>query len=132
MSRFYDNLWRQHAASVQAGRPPRPGILNGPAVRPATQGLGAVDRTFAREVRAWGHVQPWAAWVLTGDPGELGHLNALPAGGMPVVQSPVQQAAAEETVSAPQGGLLVLVGGALVTLLVLAWLLPQLNRRGAR
>jgi hypothetical protein len=69
----------------------------------------------------------WAAWVLSGDPGDLGHLNALPAGGLPERAEATEPAPVAESGSVPRA-LLFLLGSSLVSLSLLAWFLRRLLR----
>jgi CHAT domain-containing protein/tetratricopeptide (TPR) repeat protein len=70
MTSFYDNLWRQRLGPLEALRQAQLSTLRGGTVAGEVRGIGAaepepVTSTFART-----HPRFWAAWVLSGDPGE--------------------------------------------------------------
>ncbi len=73
MSRFYDNLWRKKMGSAEALRQAQLALLRrGDAAGPV-RGFEIVEGDEPAPRRP--HPSLWAAWVLSGDPGELAALD---------------------------------------------------------
>jgi hypothetical protein len=71
MTSFYDNLWHQRLGPLEALRQAQLSTLRGGTVAGQGRGIGAVELEPVTLTVARTHPRYWAAWVLSGDPGEL-------------------------------------------------------------
>lgn len=71
MRNFYNNLWQQRRTPLQALRQAQLSILNGEALVSRPRGLGPAEPGPVVGQRARVDPRLWAAWVLSGDPGDL-------------------------------------------------------------
>src|SRR5262249_49807413 len=82
MALFYENLWHKKLPKLEALRQAQLAIFRGQvcgqggARAPDEAGIAAGQGR--RTATAAPHV--WAAWVLSGDPGDLTHIRPIPAG----------------------------------------------------
>jgi tetratricopeptide (TPR) repeat protein len=81
MTRFYDNLWHKGLGKLEALRQAQLSLLRGSAGTLRQRGPGAIEPPPAGAVRGRAHPRLWAAWLLSGDPGELApkKAEAVPA-----------------------------------------------------
>jgi hypothetical protein len=73
MTAFYDNLWHKNLPRLEALRQAQLAVLNGQVHPGGPRGL-KVDKAPAIPAAPVGEraaVRLWAAWVLSGDPGDL-------------------------------------------------------------
>lgn len=71
MTNFYDNLWKNRLPPLEALRQAQLSILNNASDATQTRGLGALKAAPTKQRQARAHPRLWAAWVLSGDPGNL-------------------------------------------------------------
>jgi CHAT domain-containing protein/Tfp pilus assembly protein PilF len=116
MRRFYDNLWGKGMGRLQALRQAQLSILHGASASSVPRGPGEPVEGGARS-RGRAHPRLWAAWVLSGDPGDLTPPPA-PAVANPGEDGPAAVAAVEPAPAEAWPYL----AGALVVLAVVAWL----------
>jgi CHAT domain-containing protein len=71
MTRFYDNLWHRHLGRLEALRQAQLAVLREPGAA-GGGGRGVVHTAGPAEATREARTPPrlWAAWVLSGDPGE--------------------------------------------------------------
>jgi CHAT domain-containing protein len=69
MSDFYFQLWRRHLTPIEALRQAQLHMLNGSGVTGPARGVGAPEPGPVATRRARAHPRYWAAWVLSGYPG---------------------------------------------------------------
>ncbi|HLJ97257.1 MAG TPA: CHAT domain-containing tetratricopeptide repeat protein [Gemmataceae bacterium] len=79
MSMFYHNLWQTRLPPLQALRQAQLSILNGESLTSRPRGVGPVE--FGPVTAKKGRADPrlWAAWVLSGDPGDLTPVDSSPS-----------------------------------------------------
>jgi hypothetical protein len=84
MARFYANLWREKLPPLEALRRAQLSVLGGGAGSGGLRGPGSVEHGPAAQAPGRAPPRLWAAWVLSGDPGDLAG-EAEPADGAVVV-----------------------------------------------
>jgi len=77
MKGFYDNLWRKRMGTAQAMRQAQLALLRGENASGPVRGLDLVESSGTGSRRP--HPSLWAAWILSGDPGELADLEPAPS-----------------------------------------------------
>jgi CHAT domain-containing protein/Flp pilus assembly protein TadD len=77
MTRFYENLWSKHLGRLEALRQAQLSLLRGEVATSSERGVGEPTH-LASGTEKKGRVPPrlWAAWVLSGDPGELAGMSS--------------------------------------------------------
>jgi hypothetical protein len=70
MTLFYDNLWRRKLGPLEALRQAQLNTLRGGTAGGENRGIGASEPEPLTLTVARTHPRFWAAWVLSGDPGE--------------------------------------------------------------
>ncbi|HLJ93426.1 MAG TPA: CHAT domain-containing tetratricopeptide repeat protein [Gemmataceae bacterium] len=70
MTIFYENLWKRQLPPLEALRQAQLQILHHSSTAGLVRGLGSVEPAAA-EKRPGTHPRLWAAWVLSGNPGNL-------------------------------------------------------------
>jgi CHAT domain-containing protein/tetratricopeptide (TPR) repeat protein len=70
MTLFYDNLWRRKLGPLEALRQAQLNTLRGGTAGGKKRGIGATEPEPVTLTVARTHPRFWAAWVLSGDPGE--------------------------------------------------------------
>jgi CHAT domain-containing protein len=83
MGRFYDNLWQKRLPPLQALRQAQLSLLNDPVAATQVRGPGAIKEARAPGTKARTNPRLWAPWVVSGDPGDLTQLAAVPTEGDP-------------------------------------------------
>ena len=91
MTRFYDNLWHKGLGKLEALRQAQLALLNAPAPSSSNRAVGSPE-PLPSEIRK-GRARPrlWAAWVLNGDPGDVGAIRvaqSVPAASAPIAMDP--------------------------------------------
>ncbi len=76
MKRFYANLWQKHLPPLEALRQAQLAILRHAPEPTRMRGPGTVKRVPETASSSPAHPRLWAAWVLSGDPGDLAQLSA--------------------------------------------------------
>ncbi len=121
MAHFYDNLWRRHMGPAAALRHAQLSLLRGPGTRSVERGRvvtddGAVEKSSGRL-----HPRLWAAWVVSGDPGE-------PGPDLPAAEESAESGPAEGTPGGGSGTTWI-VAGVLLGLGVVGGLTWRVRRR---
>jgi tetratricopeptide (TPR) repeat protein/CHAT domain-containing protein len=129
MTAFYDNLWRKKLPRLEALRQAQLRLLNRPVGRSRPRGPGEVLPEPEAGTPARTDPRLWAAWVLSGDPGDLSDVQAVsPPTTVPAVEPILVFPSSEPgwRVWLPEG-----VGGlvALVVLACVAWTVRRRLRR---
>jgi CHAT domain-containing protein len=76
MSRFYANLWQKHLPLLEALRQAQLDMLRHGSSSTTLRGPGQVKPVPENTSKSRAHPRLWAAWVLSGDPGDLTRLAA--------------------------------------------------------
>lgn len=76
MTRFYANLWQKHMPLLEALRQAQLDILRQAPSSTKLRGPGQVKAVPENASQSRAHPRLWAAWVLSGDPGDLTRLAA--------------------------------------------------------
>jgi hypothetical protein len=127
MSRFYANLWEKRLPPLEALRQAQLSILNSAAGASKQRGPGSEKAVPADASVARAHPRLWAAWVLSGDPGDL----AEPAVGPSTREGEPPPRAA----SVPELRWVIYAGGGLLgglVVLIVGWRLLRSFRRASR
>jgi CHAT domain-containing protein len=131
MKVFYDNLWRKQLQPLQALRQAQLSILNGRTAVGRSRGVGEVEAVPVAGKKARAHPRLWAAWVLSGAPGDSRPVSSVsPA----EVREDSTQVASSDSPSGPATSSwdwrLPVAGGGLVVLVLMIWLAAR-HRRGS-
>jgi CHAT domain-containing protein len=70
MTNYYDNLWRRKLGSLEALRQAQLNVLHGGTAAGKVRSIGATEPEPITVAVVRTHPRYWAAWVLSGDPGE--------------------------------------------------------------
>jgi len=126
MTRFYDNLWQKRLPKLEALRQAQLSVLYDLPDSSLPRGLEILDR----RPDASAHASPrlWAAWVLSGAPGDLSRVASVASAAPASSAAPAAAAAVEEPRASFPFWLVLLAGGLLVLTLA-AW---QWRRRAQR
>lgn len=76
MTRFYENLWQKHLPLLEALRQAQLDMLRHGPSSTTLRGPGQVKPVPENASQSRAHPRLWAAWVLSGDPGDLTRLAA--------------------------------------------------------
>jgi CHAT domain-containing protein len=78
MALFYQNLWEKKLPKLEALRQAQLSVLYGdPSPTVPRGGLEVTDEKAAPTTAARAHPSLWAAWVLSGDPGDLSQVKPV-------------------------------------------------------
>jgi CHAT domain-containing protein/tetratricopeptide (TPR) repeat protein len=78
MNHFYENLWHRRLGKLEALRQAQLHLRRGDGARSRERGPGVLEPAPDGAFVARAHPRLWAAWVLSGDPGDLPVAAAVP------------------------------------------------------
>lgn len=125
MKRFYTNLWQKHLPLLDALRQAQLEILRQAPRSTQLRGPGQVKPVPEDAARSRTHPRLWAAWILSGDPGDLSRLPAIDA---PVRETVFDTASADPPVEPKTSMRPFVVGAGLLAVVLLVFVVLRLRQ----
>jgi CHAT domain-containing protein/tetratricopeptide (TPR) repeat protein len=129
MTHFYRNMWEKDMGKLQALRQAQLAMLNrsSESSRSGDRGPGAIVPQPSDTTRARARPELWAAWVLSGDPGDLSFVTEPSESVTSMVPVPVRPATANPATTISTLAYIVAASVSLVLLVGLAWYVRRRN-----
>jgi CHAT domain-containing protein len=129
MTHFYRNMWEKDMGKLQALRQAQLAMLNrsSESSRSGDRGPGAIVPQPSDTTRARARPELWAAWVLSGDPGDLSFVTEPSESVTSMVPVPVRPATANPATTISTLAYIVAASVSLVLLVGPAWYVRRRN-----